>query len=148
LSRSLKQLVLEPLLLGLLIGGIPFAVVFSTLVGKVVSATTFGYMALLTPVGIAVASWSALRGGTSSRGSVFVRAMFSSLGACVPLPTVVCAALIFHDMGSEGFFNPRNVPVFAFLFTLWAGLTAFFASAFALAWLVVKNRRRQLPAKV
>ena len=133
-SGLVRRPVIGALLFGLIVGGTPFGIAFSRLSGQVVSLNTLGLTAMLTPVAVVVATVGALLGGAERWHSLLSRAFFASLGACLPVPTFICGILVFHDLGPEGFFDPRKLPGFALVFGIWAGVVTIYAWLLALAF--------------
>jgi hypothetical protein len=135
----LRRPVGGPLLLGLIVGGLPCAVAFERLGGRVVSAELLRFVLLLTPIAIIVAVVGALLGAERGWKGLLVGGLLTSLWTCVPLPSFVCLVLVSR-YGYDVF--PSNLAALVEIFVFWA--LAVGVSSWLLAF-VVTVLKRPLP---
>src|ERR1022692_4606854 len=84
---TMRRPMMGPISFGLLFGGIPLALIFSGLAGRVISPELLRYLVLATPVSVLVTTVAtALGAGSVSKRLLLCRAFSGSLAACVPLP--------------------------------------------------------------
>jgi hypothetical protein len=107
----------EPLLLGLIVGGLPFAAAFDLLGGRVVSAELLRFVLLLTPIAIMLATAGALLGAEQGGKGLVVGDLLTSMGASVPLPLLVCLVLA---RGHGYDVSPSAFAALLDFFVLWA----------------------------
>lgn len=127
-----------PLLLGLVIGGLPIGVVFSRLTGRPISTEILRFIVDLTPIAISVAVLGAILTRGDSWRSLWRGAFVASLAACVPLPTLACTVLTRLNLGT---FALENVPLLVFLFALWATAVAIPSWLLAATYTVFRRHR-------
>src|SRR2546427_9966994 len=93
IQTVLRMPVMGSLLFGLVVGGIPLAVVFARLGGRVVSPELLRFMVDLTPVAIVVVTVGVVLTARGGWKDLLCKALLASFGACTPLPITVCAIL-------------------------------------------------------
>ena len=106
----LRHSVLGPLLFGMIFGGIPFGILLGILG---LGALSTKLLEWLSAIAIILAAVSANLSVSRSLYRILSRAFLTSLGICVPLPTIVWTVLALHA-GYE-ISDPRN---FAFIVAL------------------------------
>lgn len=125
-----------PLLFGLVFGGIPFGIVLFHW-----GLTDKGgdlFFEQLTPIAVFVAALGAILTTDSSPARLFWRAFFTSFGACVPVPTLTWAVLLWR-VGTE-ILDLRNLPFATILFVLWMVGVTVLGWLLALSFAFLKNR--------
>lgn len=135
----LERRVAGPFILGLIFGGVPFGIVFAMLGGDVVSPNLLARGLELTPLAIIVAAVGAAGGSNVSLVRLFERTLIVSIGECIPLPILACAAAMWH--AGYQVFLPENLPVLVFLLSLWAVAVTLVSFCIASLFYLVKARR-------
>jgi hypothetical protein len=136
----LRRPISGPFLFGFVFGGIPFGIMFSRLGGTVISANLLGRILQLTPAAVVVATIGAVLSVNSSWGHILGRASLASLGACVPVPTIICTALAWH-WGYEAF-SAENLPFLVGIFIGWAVAVTIPSWLLALTYTIFRRRTR------
>ena len=128
-----------PLMFGLIFGGVPFGIAFVSLGGDVVSPNLLARTLELTPLAIILASVGAMYGADPSIGKVFKRTLITSVGECIPFPTMACGAAAWY----AGFavLSPENLPVLIYLLFLWAAVVTLAGFCVASLFYLLKARR-------
>ena len=108
---------------GLVFGGVPFGIACTSLGIDVFSANLFALVLVLTPVAIVIATVGALLGTSLNLKELFKRTILTSLGECVPLPTVGCTAAALY--AGLSVFSPDSLPYLIYLLSLWACAVTF-----------------------
>lgn len=124
---TMRRPMMGPISFGLLFGGIPLALIFSGLAGRVISPELLRYLVLATPVSVLVTTVAtALGAGSVSKRLLLCRAFSGSLAACVPLPILTCLFMVWR----WGYPVSENLFTLILFFLLWA------IAVGALGWLL------------
>jgi len=111
-----------PLIVGLVLGGVPLAIGFSRLGDRVLSPEILRFVLDLTPLAIIVTTldtvWRPGRGGKDSAW----RALVGSFSACVPLPLVALCVLMLR-FGYDPL-SWSNLPTLAVMLLIWSLIVA------------------------
>ena len=138
----LRRPLVGPMLLGIVLGGVPFGAMFSLLGDAVMSASLFGRMLELTPIAVVLSLLSTWLGLDKGLYRVFWRAFYTSFAACLPIPAIVCAKLALH--WGYNVFSAEYLPPFIGFFFGWATVVALVSwfLALALEGLKIRGWRR------
>jgi hypothetical protein len=135
----LGRSVAGPFLLGLVFGGLPSAVVLSRLSGRIVSPEFFRFLLFLTPIWVLVSATVAALGPNGTPKRIFGRALFASIGACIPVPSTMFLVLAWPTHGA-GSLAPASLPTELVFLFVWALAVAVAGWLLALAYRGVKRR--------
>lgn len=140
-ARALMQRpIAGPFWTGLIVGGLPSAVVLSCLSGQEFSPNLLGYLLFLTPVTVFASTLGAVAGVACNWICLARRSFLTSASACVPLPLIIITSLGWRDIGLD-VFSPKDFPVLIILFLIWALVVTIPASLIAVAFKTVANRK-------
>jgi len=133
-----------PLVIGSILGGVPLAIAFSRLGGRLVSPEFLRYGLDLTPLAIIVTTIGTLWTTDHSWKKFIFGALATSFFACVPLPLVISCILMArfgHDV-----FSLSSLPVLAGILLIWSLVVALssWLLSLGLAFLFHRNKKNSL----
>jgi hypothetical protein len=125
-----------PLLIGLLVGGIPSGFLLAAL--GISGRWDDIFFRWLTPVAIFVSVLGAVLPQKSSPARLLCQSLITSFSACFAIPTIVWTVLAWRE-GLEILYV-ANLPYIAILFTLWSLVVAVMSWLIAMVFTFLKKK--------
>lgn len=127
-----------PFFFGLLLGGIPFAIVLHHL-GLESNGWEPRFLYFILPLAGSLAGLSAVLGGAITPRRLLWRALLTSFAACVPLPLLTWIGLAEPSFGSA-IFDFRNFPYWLVVLMFWTLAAGFLGWIAALGLHCLKSK--------
>lgn len=144
--RAFRFHIVGPVLLGLVLGGIPLGFGFYSLGGgRVISAELLRLTVYLSPIAFFVAILGAISGDTTKSKDLLGRACLTSLAACVPIPAWISLSAASH-FGYDAYSAKNFLPLFIF-FLAWAIVSTTCAWLLSLSYVFLRKRYAPLSHK-
>jgi hypothetical protein len=128
----LQRSTLGPILIGLIVGGVPLAIAFSRLGGRLVSAEFLRFALYLTPIPIIVTAIGTIWATNRGWRELLRRALLTSLSACIPLPLTVSCVLMWRF--EYDLFSWSGPPVLLAVLLVWSLVVTLLSWLLALAF--------------